>query len=164
MFKKRGQQEIVGFALIVVLVVIGLMFFLLYSFRDSGNISENDLALGNLMSSVLYYTTDCSVGGEKQTLLDLFSNCHDGVGCENEDRTSCELLTEELEQVFPAVYKTESSVDGMTFDFYIDDELGISGVQGFEKVVVGNCTSSYSRSFEQAIGSLDDVYVLISVC
>ena len=161
---KKGQQEIVGFVLIVVLVVIGLMFSLIYSFSDKDEIKEDDISLGNLMSSILDYTTDCSVDGEKQTVLDLLTNCESGKGCDNDERTSCELLQEELELIIAATYQTESSVDGVTFDYYIDKDGLILGIQSFEKISVGNCTTSYLKSFEQPIGGVDDAYVLISVC
>jgi hypothetical protein len=161
---KCAQQEIVGFVLIVVLVVIGLMFFLLYSFKADGDLKDDDLVLGNLMSSIMHYTTSCSVDGSDQTVLDLFANCYNGDGCDNKEETSCDLLNSELGFILEAAYKTEGSVNGLSFDFYMDDELGIRGVQGFEKLFVGNCTGDYYRSFEQPVGSLDDVYVLLSAC
>ena len=72
---KRGQQEIVGFALIVVLVVVGLMIFLVYNFtRDTSVIDNDDLELEKLLSSILKYTTTCSIGQNKQTILDMFGN------------------------------------------------------------------------------------------
>ena len=40
---RRGQQEMVGFVLIVVIVVIGLLVFLLFGFRTP-DVEESDIA------------------------------------------------------------------------------------------------------------------------
>ena len=71
---KRGQQEIVGFVLIVVLVIIGLMFFLLYSLKNNTN-KKSDVGLEKLLTSINHYTTTCTIQNEKQTVYDLFINC-----------------------------------------------------------------------------------------
>ena len=49
---KRGQQEIVGFVLIVVLVVVGLMVFLIMSLRDSPEAVES-LEVENMLDALM---------------------------------------------------------------------------------------------------------------
>ena len=161
---KLGQQEIVGFVLIVVLVVVGLMMYLLWGIGRGGDVVESDIVVGNMISSIMHYTTSCSVSDERQTMQDLFANCQIGIGCENDNRPVCEVLQEEAQGVLEAVFITEGALNGVVLDFYVDDGAGVVGVQGFERVLVGNCTGSYSRAFEQEVARLQDVYVKVSVC
>ena len=60
MNKKKAQQEIVGFVLIVVIVMIGLMIFLVISLRDTGD-PTNSGGVDNILSSIMRYTTDCAI-------------------------------------------------------------------------------------------------------
>jgi hypothetical protein len=164
MFEKRGQQEIVGFVLIVVLVVMGLMFFLLYSLRDSGEVVNNDLALGNLLGSLMVYTSDCVIDFESQTVGDLFVDCYEEKKCDNNGIDSCVFLGSISEDILNGAFLTESRIDGLVLDFYEDDSGVIGDIASFKKVIVGNCSGSYLRSYEMPMGSLENVYVSLSSC
>ena len=161
---KKGQQEIVGFVIIVVFVIIGLMFFLLYSLKQGGVSDDKDLVLGNLMSSILQFTTSCSIDAEKQTVSEMLRNCYIGEGCDNDARTSCNILEDELSQMLNASYKTEGKIDGLSFEFYKDDDGSILEVQNFDKITIGGCVGNNYRAFEQPVGDLDDVYVKLMSC
>ena len=56
--KIKGQQEIVGFVLIVVLVVVGLMVFLIISLKDSP-VDDDSVVVVNILDAVMKHTTDC---------------------------------------------------------------------------------------------------------
>ncbi len=162
---KGGQQEIVGFALIVVLVTVGLMIFLIYSFTNNkGPNSTDDVLLENLMSSIMHYTTSCSINQDKQTVLDMFNNCYSGQRCGNDPRDSCVVLEGLLIEALTAAHKTESTVSGFSIEFYEDNSGVVDYVPGFSPVYVGNCTNSHYRSFERPMGSLNNTYVLLKAC
>ena len=74
----RGQQEMVGFILIVVLVVIGLMVFLILSVRNSPE-PVNSLAVENMLASIMKHTTECAIVFEPQfdSFEDLFKSCYE---------------------------------------------------------------------------------------
>lgn len=163
---KQGQQEIVGFVLIVVIVIVGLMMFLIYSFRDHGeSFVGGDLGVANLLSSILSSTSPCVVNDEVQTMGGLFANCYKGVGCDNLDGAVCDILHEEVGTIINSSFKTETMLNGMRLEFYVDEgaEL-VQGVQDFESVSVGVCTTNYFRGFEQEVPRLDNVYVKLVVC
>ena len=77
MDKKKGQQELVGFVLIVALVVVGLMVFLVISLRDKGE-SDDSLGVGNMLDAVMKHTTECAIVSEPNydNFEDLFRSCH----------------------------------------------------------------------------------------
>ena len=164
MLRKKAQQEIVGFALIVVLVVVGLMLFLIYSFGSEKGLKEDDPYLGNLMSSIMHFTTTCSIDSSDQTILDLFTNCYNGEDCDNDVRPVCDVLMAELGLILNASFRTESLAEGMVVEFYVDDGVMVNPVHNFNKVTVGNCTGSYFKAFEQALLTVEDVYILPSSC
>lgn len=60
MREKNAQQEMVGFILIVVLVIVALMVFLVIS-ANKPLVSVDSPATESLLASVLTYTTDCVV-------------------------------------------------------------------------------------------------------
>ncbi|MBT3583175.1 hypothetical protein HN510_05125 [Candidatus Woesearchaeota archaeon] len=162
---KRGQQEIVGFVLIVVLVVVGLMIFLIYSFTsDRSEIRGNDIVLGNLMSSMISYTTNCTIQGEKQTIQNLFEMCYNGKKCDLDPRDSCIVLEAYLSEILGAAYSTESRIAGMNIEFYMDNAGAIEPVESFSTVSVGNCSYGNNRGFEMPLGGLDDVYIMLRGC
>ena len=161
---KLGQQEIVGFILIVVLVVLGLMFFMIHSLTKDKEVVNNDLILGNLLSSIMHYTTSCSMDNQKQTIVEMFRACSQGNSCDNRDLSSCEYLNLELGSILEAIFITESSVEGLILDFYSSNEYGVVGIQDFESVMAGNCSNNYFRAFEEEIAGLDDTYVMLKAC
>ena len=164
MFKKKGQQEIVGFILIVVLVVLGLMFFMIHSITKETEVINDDIVLGNLLSSIMHYTTDCSIDNTKQTITGMFRACFLGDSCGNQEKGSCEYLEGELTSLLETTFLTESNTEGLILDFYSSNEYGITGIQGFETVEIGNCNGTYFRAFEEEIAGLDDVYVMLKAC
>ena len=162
---KQGQQEIVGFVLIVVLVVVGLMIFLVYSFTsDRSEIRGNDIVLGNLMSSMVRYTTNCTLQGEKQNIQDLFEMCHNGDLCDLDTRDSCIILESYLSVILDAAYSTESRINGMSVEFYTDDMGAIEPVRSFSTVPVGNCSNGGNRGFEMPLGGLNSAYLMLRGC
>jgi len=58
---KLGQQEMVGFVLIVVLVIIALMVFLAISLRKAPE-ARQSVEVENMLSAIMRHTTDCAVG------------------------------------------------------------------------------------------------------
>ena len=58
--RKKGQQEIVGFVLIVVLVVVGMMVFLIISTRTSDD-EVKSVEVGNMLDAIMKHTSECAV-------------------------------------------------------------------------------------------------------
>lgn len=84
---KRTQQEIVGFMIIILLVVVvGVIFLGIYLRQDTPIVTE-DAEIMNFLSSSLRYTTECykDYEGDYKTLGDLMKYCYTGttITCPN---------------------------------------------------------------------------------
>ena len=97
---RKAQQEMVGFVLIVVLVIIGMMVFLIISLRDSGEVTDS-LEVDNMIGAVMRHTTECAIVFEPQydTFEDLFKSCYDNDKCDNLGVDACDYLNESLRDV-----------------------------------------------------------------
>jgi len=60
---RKGQQEMVGFVLIVIIVIVGILVFLVFTLRQD-EVSENDI-VNNVLSAILKTTSSCSIGSER---------------------------------------------------------------------------------------------------
>lgn len=103
MKSKKSQMEIMGLALIIVLISLGFLFFVKFSIReaDSPNVrkSVTESALASNLISTLLATTaqDCSLFEIKELIHDCASNHQ--VVCEN-TQTSCQYLDSFFDQIF----------------------------------------------------------------
>ena len=82
--KNNGQQEMVGFVLIVAIVMVGLMVFLVISLKNSDT-EINSVEVDHLLNAILKHTTTCAIDFEPNydDLEDLFKSCHKGDLCKN---------------------------------------------------------------------------------
>ena len=137
---KSGQQEIVGFVLIVVLVVIALMVFLVISVRKAPD-EKQSVEVENMLEVILDYTTECAVVFEPEydTIEDLIKSCYKNNMCTNLDEMACNYLNETLVDLMGDLMKTESVINAYQFDILHRD----SGVEEeVLKLEMGNCTGS----------------------
>src|SRR3989344_1350961 len=96
---KKAQEEMVGFALIIILVAVILVVFLAVSLRDK---SERDVVESyetkSFMQSFLQYTTKCMDDYEYVSVQELVFKCSNQEKCvSGED--SCGILEEELKEI-----------------------------------------------------------------
>ena len=160
---KKGQQEIVGFVLIVVLVVVGLMVFLLISVRDSPE-QEKSVEVGNMLDSLMKHTTECAIVYEPDydDFEDLFKSCHQGDRCTNLGVDACDYLNESLRAVLEGMFATESSrVTAYQLDFFVKDD---NGEEGLLRIFEGNCTGAVSSAQRNIVSYSDDLIIQMKVC
>ncbi len=56
---KKGQEEIVGFALIIIIVSVILLFFLSFSLRNSKDMEIESYEVEGFIQAFLQHTSDC---------------------------------------------------------------------------------------------------------
>lgn len=132
---KKGQEEMLGFAFVVILVIIIGLFFLILALRQSFNITERISArASNLLNSISYLTTSCN-NKNIQELIILCKQEKDGVGVEecylNDDTVSvCEFVEEKIREIL----NTEKN-----YKFIASSEeeelIKIGGCSGQERVL-----------------------------
>jgi len=162
MRNKNAQQEIVGFVLIVVLVMIGLMVFLIISARDSPE-QVGSIEVGNMLSSIMKQTTECAIVSEPNydKFEDLFKSCHQGKKCRNMGVDACDYLNESLRAVLEGMFATEATVGAYQIDFLVKDG---DGQEGLLRIFEGNCTGSVSSAQRSIVSDSDSLIIQMKIC
>ncbi|MBU0959677.1 MAG: hypothetical protein KKB31_07050 [Nanoarchaeota archaeon] len=163
-FNGRGQQEIVGFVLIVVLVVVGLMVFMIISLRESPE-EVNSVEVDNLIGAMMKYTTECAITFEPEydSMEDLFKSCYQEKQCSNLGKDSCEYLDEKLREIMDALVKSEASISAYQVDFVERDSEGLE--MGKLQIIEGNCDNGLISSAQQTISAgQEKLVVRIKLC
>jgi len=160
--KDRGQQEMVGFVLIVILVVVGLMVFLVISIR-SGDDEVKSVGVENMLNALMKQTTDCAVVyvPDYDDFEDLFKSCHQGDQCSNLGVDACDYLNESLRVVLDGMFATETTVDAYQIDFFVKDDEGQSGLL---RIFGGNCTGTVTSAQRSVISHSDSLVIRLKIC
>jgi len=96
---KKSQAEIVGLVIIVLLITIGILFFVKFVVlkepSDTKNTFINSELANNMLDVLLRTTTDC----KESSVSDLFQDCatFKKIGCDGLD--SCEKVNETIELI-----------------------------------------------------------------
>src|SRR3989338_1130900 len=99
---RKGQHEIVGFVLIVLLVSVIGVVFLSIALNKGSAIEPRSAEISNFLSSMMYTTTDCAINYVPQyrDMQDLIKECYkDSLGNKRsclDGRNVCKVLEENL--------------------------------------------------------------------
>ncbi len=162
MKNKKGQQEIVGFVLIVVLVVVGLMVFLVISLRDSSD-DVKSIEVNNMLNALMKHTTDCAIVYEPDydDFEDLFKSCHQGDSCSNLGVSACNYLNESLRNIFDGMFASEANIEAYQIDFFVKSE---DGQEGLLRIFEGNCSGRVSSAQRNIVSYSDSLIIQLKVC
>jgi len=117
---KRSQEEMVGFALIVVMVAVILMMFISFSLKAPEQEAIESYELENFIQSVLNYNVDYDI-----EVSDLIKNCN------NYDE-DCELMKTELENILEEswIVEEDSVIKGYNLKIVDKDKEIFSAEKG----------------------------------
>ena len=153
---KRGQEEIAGFVLIVVLLGVVLVIFLGILIRqDNSNFSDSGEILEFLESS-FQYTSECSLNYPVYASVgELVEGCLDKRQC-GDGVESCDELEKDLKGMIEKSWNfgSESSLKGYSFNSSLYDKSNgsINYKESVLYLSLGNCSGSF-RGAEHAIPS-----------
>ncbi|MDP1695561.1 MAG: hypothetical protein Q8L29_01455 [archaeon] len=140
MIKKKSQEEIVGFVLIVVIVSIILVVILGILMRKPA-ISSDNLEVSQFLESMMKYTTKCAIGYEPNyaSIGELIGDCYDDKTCTSGDK-ACAVLEDSFNKIL------ESSWPVSAEGYYSGYALDAGYAQGTDNNVIisvskGECTS-----------------------
>jgi len=102
--KKRGQEEIVGFALIVIIIAVVFLLFLGFSLNNGKREAVESYEIDSFIQAFLQYTTNCSSSLEYLSVRKLVFSCDNAELCEDE-RDSCEVLNRTLKSIIEEGWK-----------------------------------------------------------
>jgi len=97
---KRAQEEIVGFAVIVVIVAIILVIILAFMLnKGTGKVTfQTSFQAESFIHSVLQYTSDCSDGLTYLPLQELTISCDNNEQC-IDGRNACDVLNSTITSI-----------------------------------------------------------------
>jgi|GEM_PF-533405 len=156
----KGQEEMVGFVLIMVIVAVVFLIFLGIFIRRGAPTEVNDARdLSQFLDSIMEYTTECAVQPEPAfaTVADLARYCRAGDLCSNSNKSACEVLKSVLGGALDASEDVLNVGEDRPYNGYI---LNISYYQNSssgmmrEEIVsqsYGNCSKRYKGSREYII-------------
>ena len=148
---KRSQEEIVGFVLIIVLVVVISLIFLAISLKKPQERLENS-ELETFVQSSLKYTTICYESPEKrQNIKELIVNCNSGGKCLN-NRTACSVLNETVSDMMKKSWKVGTSVKSYNLKIYSALNKTILEVKD------GNCTGTKIGARVMILGGIREEF------
>ena len=93
---RKGQEEMVGFVVIVMIVVVVGVVFLAFSIRKPSSTTQKQQELADISWALLGYTTNCSINTMPQSVWDLARHCNvNNPQCDNSGgKMACQALNE----------------------------------------------------------------------
>jgi hypothetical protein len=150
---KSGQEEMVGFALIMILVAVILLILLGFSLRKPEKETIESYEVESFIQAILQYTTDCKDNLGYLSIQKLIFDCYNKNICLDE-RDTCEVLNSTLKEIMKESWKVEGDrpVKGYELQIMVDES---------EEILIlkeGNMTQN-SKGGMQPLGKKDiEVY------
>lgn len=146
---KLAQEEMVGFALIVILVAVIILVFIMFLIREPVKENVESYEVGSFIDSMLQYSTSCGNNNEPHLSIQKLM-----IACENreiclDERESCEVLEEDLQNILEVSWKVgeDNSLKGYVLNISSENREIIF----LEK---GNITRN-SKGFSERISGAD---------
>ena len=133
---KRSQEEMIGFALIIILVSVILLAFLGFSLSKPPRDPIDNYEVENFIQAFLQYTTDCE-DSDYLSVQDLIFECDDGSLC-SDGRSSCEVLNNTMKDILIETWLVGEDRPNKGYELKIDTSKG-----GILKIKEGNFTGNY---------------------
>lgn len=157
---KLGQEEMVGFALIIIMVAIILLVFLTISMKKTNEMQES-AEIENFVQSMLEYTTTCSMNSNYNYIsIDrLIQECSDEAYCK-EGTFSCDVLNETLKEMISIAWPIEENSQFKAYELII-----LQGVSPEVKLLTnlseGIKANSSSKGASQDLVNNEKIYLTI---
>lgn len=144
---KRGQEEMVGFALIIVIVAVILLIFVGFSLTRKTEAVES-YEVESFIQAMMQQTSDCRDNLERLDVQSLILRCRSNGKC-IDDRNTCDVLKETLEEIMAESWKIGNTpVIGYNLSITIENEIVMS-------ISEGNKTINYKGSFQKLQHDID---------
>jgi len=150
---KKAQEEIVGFAFIVIIIAVIFLIFVGFSIRKPSVEPKESYQVDSFLQAALQYTTSCALGYEPNYLeiRKLISACNDREICLNGEDSCVVLritLAEILEKSWPV--GEESHIKGISLNI-----TSISGGGKIMEIKDGNLTNNYRGAIQSLPEGID---------
>ncbi len=155
--RKKGQEEMVGFILIIVIVAVILLVFLGFALRNSKDVEIKSYEVQGFLQSVLQYTSDCGDGLGFLSIQDLIFSCDRREECSDGIRSACEVLNSTLREIAEESWAVREGSYTKGYELrIIPEDMGI-----FLKE--GNITKNYRGASREFTKRSQDYEVLFKL-
>lgn len=142
---KSGQEEMVGFAIIIVLISVILLAFLGFSLSHSSSEKLPSYEVEGFLYSSLQYTTSCEDNFGYLSIQELIFECYNGDICLNGEN-SCKILNDSLkgmlEKSWP-IYYNDSFYKGYELNIWKEGNSETEDGEVILKLNDGNATREF---------------------
>jgi len=139
---KRAQEEMVGFALIIIIVAVILLVLLSISLRRPQEEGVESYKVDSFIQAFLQYTSDCRDRSEYLSIKDLISDCEEKNTC-LDGRNSCEILNSTLKGIVEESWKVGADRPIVGYELKI-----LSNGREIFLLEEGNVTRSYKGAVQ----------------
>jgi len=148
--RNKAQEEIVGFAVIMVIVAIILVIILGFTLRKPSSAKttfQTSYQAESFTQTLLQYTTDCTSGQEYLNMQDIIISCNNNEQCDD-GRTSCSVLEAVLRKIIDKSWNvgTDSSVKGYDIKISTAENAIIDLNEGNKTASSRGAVQDFSRS------------------
>lgn len=153
MKKNKGQEEMVGFAVIIVIVAVLILIFLSFALREDNKDNVESFEAESFLQAILQYTTECENSQTYLSIQKLISACNEELVCGN-NKESCDVLNETLKGLVSETWKVGENrpVAGYSLIVIINGEDLIS-------IKEGNVTKNSRSSKQDFISAGEDIEI-----
>ena len=139
---KSGQEEMIGFALIVIIVAVIILIFISFSLTKPQKEPVESYEVESFIQSLLQYTSDCEDNLEYLPVQKLIASCFDNKICIS-GKTACEVMNSTLKGVIDESWKIE---EGNPTKGYLLEIL--SGTERIISFKEGDVTNNYKGAMQ----------------
>ena len=145
MKKKLGQEEIVGFALIIIIVSVILLVFLSFSLRNSKKMEIQSYEVEGFIQAFLQHTSDCDDGLKFLSVQKLIFSCDNNDVCMS-GKSACKTMNSTLREISENSWKVgeDTPIKGYQLRI-ISDEMEILLLNE------GNVTQNYKGAVQDFV-------------
>lgn len=151
---KKAQEEMAGFAFIIIVVAVVLVVFLSIAFNSTDDEGPQSFEVESFLQASLAQTSDCHDGIKYLSVKQLIFDCSELKACED-GRISCTVLEDFLKEISDLAWKAgpDSKTSGYTLDILLNGEPMVPSI------TAGNSTKNY-RGAGQSFSKNGNNYVI----
>jgi hypothetical protein len=148
---KLGQEEMVGFALIIIIVAIIILVFIALTLTRPQGEEVESYEVESFLQALLQHTTDCEDNLEHLSIEKLVFRCNTGGRCLDE-RDTCEVLNKDIKEII------SNSWGEQGYELSITSEQEV-----ILEIKQGNITSSYKGAIQSFFRSGEPMQISFRV-
>ncbi len=155
---KRSQEEIVGFALIIIIVSVILLIFLSFSLRSSKKMEIESYEVEGFIQAFLQHTSDCEDSRGFLSIQDLIFSCDNTEMCLDET-PACEMINFTLTEISENSWNVGEDTPIKGYELIITSD----GEDVLSPIVKGNVTQNYKGGSQPFAKRGKDYYISFKV-